>query len=310
MHQNESFLTELNAAFGERVSVNEPLAGHTTARLGGPAEVWLPVYTVVELVRAVSLARQFEQPVFILGGGANLLVGDGGLRGLVIANRAGHVTFPADETEPAVVVVDSGAIVPNLARRCAQRGLSGLEWAVGVPGTIGGAIANNAGAYGSDLAANLVRAELLSPGGERVWQPVGWFEYGYRTSRLKRESRRWVVLQAELQLNRGAVPLITAQLNAFNERRKNSQPPGATMGSMFKNPPGDYAGRLIDAAGLKGTRVGQAQISPVHANFFQNLGGATAADMLQLIRLAQAAVQEKFGITLELEIEVVGEFES
>jgi len=302
------FLAELNVVFGDRVSLNEPLARHTTARLGGPADVWLPVNSVNELVQAVTIARRFEIPVFMLGSGANLLIGDGGIRGMVIANRAMHITFPGTDAEAPIVRVESGVSLPSLARRCAQRGLSGLEWAVGVPGTIGGAVTNNAGAYGSDMAANLVRAELLSPEGRRVWQPVGWFEYGYRSSRLKRESRTWIVLQAELLLAWEPVTRIVAQLNAFNERRKSTQPPGATMGSMFKNPPDDFAGRLIDAAGLKGTQVGQAQVSPLHANFFQNLGDATAADMLALIRLVQAEVQKKFEVTLELEIEVVGEF--
>jgi UDP-N-acetylmuramate dehydrogenase len=209
-----------------------------------------------------------------------------------------------------------------------------LEWAVGVPGTVGGAVVNNAGAYGSDIAQTLLRAELLSPTGEQVWQPTQWFEYGYRTSRLKEKSvvssqkleeaglrspvpqggfalsgrqNNWVVLRAELHLTPAPAAEIKSRMTEFNQRRKASQPPGATIGSMFKNPPGDYAGRLIEAAGLKGYRLGQAQISPIHANFFQNLGGATASEMMSLIQTAQTAVEAKFGIKLELEIEVVGE---
>jgi UDP-N-acetylmuramate dehydrogenase len=207
------------------------------------------------------------------------------------------------------LTAESGVALPSLARRCARRGLSGLEWAVGVPGTLGGAVVNNAGAYGSDMAASLTQAQLLSPEGDTVWQPVSWFEYDYRASRLKRGSRsEWVVLQVELQLTAAPPAEVEARMNSFNERRKRSQPPGATMGSMFKNPPGDYAGRLIEAAGLKGHQLGQAQISPIHANFFQNLGGATATEMLALIETAQQAVAEKFGVELELEIEVAGEF--
>ncbi len=304
------FFAALAETFGSKPRFDEPLSGRTTSRLGGPAEVWLPVTTLTELVEAVKLARQFQVPCFILGGGANLLIGDGGLRGLVIGNRAGQVYFLQKDT-PAVVTVESGVVLPNLARRCARRGLSGLEWAVGVPGTIGGAITNNAGAYGSDMAAILIRAELLSPDGERVWQPVTWFEYAYRTSVVKKSPRReWVVLQAELQLTAAPADEVQARMTAFNERRKGSQPPGATMGSMFKNPPGDYAGRLIEAAGLKGHQIGQARISPAHANFFQNLGGATAFEMIELINLARSTVEARFGIKLELEIEVIGEFES
>lgn len=296
--------------------------------------MWLAVEGVDELVNAVTLARQHGAPVFMLGGGANLLISDTGISGLVIENRANKVEFPSASLKEknvgeVKIMAESGAALPNLARRCAKRGLSGLEWAAGVPGTIGGAVVNNAGAYGSDMARSLIRAELLAPDGERVWQPVEWFEYGYRTSRLKRNSQQstvndqlsmrsgrrsavgghsegWIVLQAELRLTPAPVTEVKARLDEFNRRRKASQPPGATIGSMFKNPPGDYAGRLIEAAGLKGYRVGQAQISPIHANFFQNLGGATATEVMELIQTAQAAVEAKFGVKLELEIEVVG----
>ncbi|MFN8453893.1 MAG: UDP-N-acetylmuramate dehydrogenase [Anaerolineae bacterium] len=322
--QRSNAIAALLAAFGERVRLNEPLAGHTTLRLGGPAEVWLAVEKVTELVAAVTLAQQHEMPVFILGGGANLLMSDAGIRGLVIENRANRVEFPPPSRggqggAGIKVTVDSGTALPSLARRCAKQGLSGLEWAIGVPGTLGGAVVNNAGAYGSDMARSLVRAELLSPQNERVWQPVEWFEYGYRTSRLKpppsppfkggvRGGEGWIVLRAELQFTLAPVAEIEARMAEFNRRRKSSQPPGATIGSMFKNPPGDYAGRLIEAAGLKGYRVGQAQISTIHANFFQNLGGATATEVMALIKTAQAAVETKFGVRLELEIEVVGEW--
>lgn len=298
----------LAEVFGDRVRLNEPLAGHTTLRLGGPAEIWLAVEKVTELAAAVKLARQYEVPVFILGGGANLLIGDAGIQGLVVENRANRVDFsPPPPT--GRVIADSGTVLPSLARRCAKRGLSGLEWAVGVPGTVGGAVVNNAGAYGSDMAHSLVRVELLSPADERVWQPVEWFEYRYRTSKLKTFNRPgWIVLRAELQLTPAPVAEIEARMTEFNNRRKRSQPPGATIGSMFKNPPGDYAGRLIEAAGLKGYRVGQAQISTIHANFFQNLGGAAAAEVMSLIKTAQETVETKFGVRLELEIEVVGEW--
>ena len=320
----KSFLAALVDAFGDRFRRDEPLAGHTTFRVGGPADMWLAAQSVADLVRAVNLARQYQTPVFVLGAGANLLIGDGGLRGLVIENRSSRVDWPEDrssdfnlDVKRLTIIADSGVSLISLARRCAKRGLSGLEWAVGVPGTVGGAVINNAGAYGSDIAHNLIRAELLTPTGERVWQPVDWFEYGYRASKLKKQrlvgiglvpTHNWIVLRAELQLTPAPVADIEARMAGYNARRKASQPPGATVGSMFKNPPGDYAGRLIEAAGLKGYRVGQAQISPVHANFFVNLGGATAADVLQLIDTARQAVKAKFGIELNLEIEVVGEF--
>ena len=308
---NNEFWVTLTAIFGDRPHRDESLARHTTFRLGGPAEVWLPVESADELVTAATLARKHQVSVFMLGGGANLLITDGGIRGLVIENRSNRIDFPPDVEwstgDSVTLTVESGVNLPSLARRCARKGFSGLEWAVGVPGTIGGAIVNNAGAYGSNLARSVTRIELLSPDGDRVWQPVAWFEYGYRTSRLKKQKRGWIVLKAELQMVLAPVDEVESKMNDFNTRRKASQPPGATIGSMFKNPPGDYAGRLIEAAGLKSYRVGQAQISPIHANFFQNLGEATATDVLTLIEMARAAVKEKFDIELELEIEVVGE---
>jgi UDP-N-acetylmuramate dehydrogenase len=308
----DSFLTALSATFGDKPRRNEPLIKHTTLRLGGPADVWLAAESVEELVEAVSIASQHDIPVFMLGSGANLLVSDAGIRGLVIENRAGRVDFPlrneSEQGQRVLLTAESGVALPSLARRCAKRGLSGLEWVVGVPGTMGGAVVNNAGAYGRDMAHTLLQAELLLPSGERIWQPVEWFEYDYRTSCLKKQptGARWIVLQAELQLTRAPVAEIEARMTEFNQRRKASQPPGATIGSMFKNPPGDYAGRLIEAVGLKGYRRGQAQISPIHANFFQNLGGATTAEVMALIQTAQEAVKNKFGVELELEIEVVG----
>jgi UDP-N-acetylmuramate dehydrogenase len=184
--------------------------------------------------------------------------------------------------------------------------LSGLEWAVGVPGTIGGATVNNAGAYEKSMADSLLQAELLGADGQRTWRNVDWFAYPYRSSRLKKApAEKAIVLQVELGLVAAPRPEIEATMQQFNERRKATQPPGATIGSMFKNPAGDYAGRLIEAAGLKGYRLNQAQISPIHANFFTNLGGANADDVYQLIELAREMVQTKFGIALELEIEIV-----
>ena len=297
--------TALSALFpADRLRQNEPLAAHTTMRLGGPADIWLAAESVTEFVQATTLARRTDTPLFVLGSGANILVGPLGIRGLVIENRAAGVQFLADNR----VRAESGVMLPGLARRCAKQGLSGLEWAVGVPGTVGGAVVNNAGAYGGDMAGLLEQVELLSAAGERAWQPVGWLEYDYRTSRLKRWPKRgdWLVLQAELKLHQAPPAEIEAVMADYNRRRKASQPPGATSGSMFKNPPGDYAGRLLEAAGLKGLRVGQAQISTVHANFFVNLGGAEAGDMLALIEAARTAVKQKFGVNLALEIELVG----
>jgi UDP-N-acetylmuramate dehydrogenase len=186
--------------------------------------------------------------------------------------------------------------------------LGGLEWATGVPGSVGGAVFGNAGAHGGDVAHNLRMAEILHQDGRREEWPVEKMEYAYRTSALKRKSMNAVILAATFELTRSTTERTRTLIDAFSAHRHQTQPPGASMGSMFKNPPNDYAGRLIEAAGLKGTRIGSAEISPVHANFFVSNGTTRAADILDLIKVAQKTVSEKFGIDLELEIELIGEW--
>ena len=301
MDNLERLWQDLEGMFPGRGRCNEPLAAHTTLRLGGPADIWFPARSVDELAWLAGQAQIHQVKLFMLGGGANLLISDNGIRGLVVENRANAVQFLSER-----VVVESGVVIPRLTKQCAQRGLSGLEWAVGIPGTIGGAVVNNAGAYGHSIAEQLIQAELLDQDGNRIWRPAEWFEYRYRHSRLKQtQGGRLIVLQAELALTPTPKAEIEARMQAFNERRKATQPPGATIGSMFKNPPGDYAGRLIEAVGLKGYRLNQAQISPIHANFFINLGHAKAGDVMALIEIARERVAEQFGIPLELEIEIV-----
>ncbi len=308
--QADALAETLAGRFGQRLQRDEPLAPHTTLRVGGPADLWLAPVTLDELIEAVTAAWQHQVPVFLLGGGANLLISDLGVRGLVLQNRCQQTVV--DSEDPPHVIVESGVILPSLAHRLARRGLSGLEWAIGVPGTIGGAIVNNSGAHGISIAASLVRAELLMPSGQREWHPTEWFGYEYRSSRLKHlggeERGRFVVLQAELILSSKPPEEIENQMAIYAELRKATQPPGASVGSMFKNPPGDFAGRLIEAAGLKQMQIGAAQISPVHANFFVNLGGARATDFAALLNLARRIVQDQFGVELELEVERVGEW--
>jgi UDP-N-acetylmuramate dehydrogenase len=198
-------------------------------------------------------------------------------------------------------------VFTNVANRCAAKGYAGLEWAATVPGTIGGAVYGNAGAFGGDMAHSLLRAEVVTHQGRELWT-VEQFAYGYRTSILKRGEVRAVVLAAEIALQTATKEAVAVKIGEFSERRKTTQPPGASMGSMFKNPPGDAAGRLIEAAGLKGTRIGTAEISTIHANFFVNHGKCQAKDVRALIALVQETVQEKFGVELELEIEMIGEW--
>jgi UDP-N-acetylmuramate dehydrogenase len=245
-------------------------------------------------------------PWRILGSGSNVLVADAGVRGLVIINRTRFVAMG----DQGRVYAESGANLSSLARTCIARGLGGLEWAVNVPGTVGGAVVGNAGAHGGDVAGCLERALLLWSDGTVVEWSVEQFEYDYRNSALKRmpTGESPVVLAALFALRRGDPSELAQRANEYQARRKATQPVGASMGSIFKNPVGDFAGRLIEVSGLKGAVVGGAQISPVHANFFVNMGEATASDVKELIDLTRAAVREQLGIELELEIELIGDW--
>lgn len=301
----------LRQIFGEQLHISEPLARHTTARVGGPAELFLSVSSADQLLAAVEVAYAAGLHYFVLGGGSNVLVADSGVSGLVILNRARKVTF-RHSGAGVVCVAESGANLSALARQCISRGLGGLEWAVGVPGTVGGAVVGNAGAHGSDMDAIFLAATIWEPGyGVRVYNRED-MAYGYRDSVLKREqgddrSRR-VVLSAELRLKPEPVDVLTARAEGFTAHRKERQPGGASTGSMFKNPENYYAGYLIDTAGLKGFRIGDAVISEKHANFFINDGEATAEDIRALIAEAWNSVREQFGVEMELEVELVGDW--
>jgi len=294
-----------------------PLAHYTTMRVGGPADGLVVAETADELAEVVTELWKTDLPFMILGGGSNVLVSDFGVRGVVVINHArsgGGFRFnDADppEADSVTVWAEAGVNLGALARQAGARGLSGLEWASGIPGTVGGAVVGNAGAHGGNMAGNLVVAEILHRiEGRHLW-PVERLEYRYRGSALKglhTPQPQAIVLSATLKLVRSTQEAVQAKMTEIAEKRRHAQPPGASMGSMFRNPPGDYSGRLIEAAGLKGTRVGGAVISSRHANFFINNGNATAADIYALIEMAQRAVASKFSVKLELEIELVGDF--
>jgi len=319
LQQSDLPLDTLRAAFGTRLQENVPLAHYTTARVGGPADVLLPVHTAEELAKAITLIWEANLPYLILGGGSNVLVSDTGVRGIVVLNRARNTRIDVRH-DPPLAWAESGANLSALSHQVALRSLSGLEWAATVPGTVGGAVYGNAGAFGSDVAATLLLAEILHPDSGRTFWPVEQLEYQYRSSVLKHSpgkaashvpsgaSRRAVILSVQFKLHPGDQNTIKERMEANSTQRKQTQPPGASMGSMFKNPPGDHAGRLIEAAGLKGTKVGHAEISSFHSNFFVNQGNATAREIMELIHLAQEQVAEKFGVRLDLEIEPLGEF--
>jgi UDP-N-acetylmuramate dehydrogenase len=295
----------LYAKLGDKVKENVLLAPYTSARIGGPADILITADTAAELGHIVKLLRKQEMPFMLLGGGSNVLVSDKGVRGVVVLNRAKAVKFHTG-SQPKVTV-ESGVVFSNLANRCASKAFTGLEWAATVPGTIGGAVYGNAGAFGGDMAGNLISAELLTENAKETFT-VEQMGYGYRTSVLKRGELKAIVLSAELALKNSTKEEVTVKIQQFSAHRRVTQPAGASMGSMFKNPNGDYAGELIEAAGLKGTRVGNAQISPLHGNFFINHTNTKAEDIRALIQLVQKTVKEKQGVDLELEVELIGEW--
>lgn len=308
----ETIQTQYQSIFGDQFQLEVPLAKYTSARVGGPAEMFLVVENAAELETAVDLAYSCHLPYFILGGGSNILISDKGIRGLVIMNRANHAAF-RNTGAHVVCTVESGMNFSSLARQCIGKGLGGLEWAVGIPGTIGGAVVGNAGAHGGDMADLVLAATIWEPGrGIRLYTNEQ-LKYAYRTSVLKQEQgrnlARRVVLSVELKLTPEPVDILSGRAAGFTAYRKQTQPGGASMGSMFKNPPNYYAGYLIDTAGLKGLQIGKVRISDKHANFFVSDGDATAEDIRSLIAEAWNTVREQFGVEMELEVELVGNWQ-
>jgi len=304
---SEAALRSLRTTFQGRLTQQASLARFSSSRIGGPAELLVTVRSGAELAQAAEALWRLSIPFRILGGGSNVLISDRGVRGAVVLNQAKSVAFKED-AEVRGVWAESGASLGSVARRAVERGLSGLEWAATVPGTIGGAVVGNAGAHGGDVAGVLEVAEILQRNERAQEWPAARLGYGYRDSWLKRNPGAAVVLSAAFRLQPSTRKETRARTAEYVEQRHRTQPQGASWGSMFKNPPGDHAGRLIEAAGLKGYRIGGAQISHEHANFFLNLGRATGADVWELIQLAKRKVADDFGVRLELEVELLGEW--
>lgn len=281
---------------------DEPLRRYTAWKIGGPADALLEPKSVDELTGAVQIAREAGVPVTVLGGGTNVLVRDGGIRGLTIrlAKSLTNVEFDGDR-----VFADAGVLYPVLANTTAGRGLAGLQFATGIPGTVGGAVYMNAGAYGSETVEVLDWADVFRDG-EVVRMPNEDLGLAYRKSVLH-EHPDWIVLRAGYTLSPGDPGELKSQIKEFRAQRMSGSPSRPSCGSTFKRPEGDFPGRVIEAAGLKRTRIGQIEVSPVHANYLVNLGGGTARDALQLIEHVRATVREKSGIELESEVRVIGE---
>lgn len=297
----------LRTALGpDSVAEGAPLARYTSLRVGGPADLLVMAEDAEALRGAVSLSWEGGVPCRVLGSGSNVLAADTGVRGVVVLNRA-----KAASVVERGLRAESGAALATVARMAVAASLAGLEWASGIPGTVGGAVVGNAGAWGSNVASCLRQATMLQTDGSLGNWPAERFEYGYRTSVLKRRGagRRPIVLAAEFALEPGEEQTLRARVAEIAAGRRASQPAGASCGSVFKNPPGDYAGRLLEAAALKGERRGEAVVSPIHANFIINEGGASAQDVFSLIQHMRQEVQARFGIALELEIELLGEWQ-
>lgn len=302
-------LRKLQALFGDKLQENVRMANYTTTRVGGPASGMISVYTVDEMRRAVKILWELDVPFRVLGSGSNLLVSDSGYRGVMVHNRCHNVRINTKGEQP-VIFAESGANLGTVSRQASLRGVSGFEWANSIPGTVGGAVYGNAGAHGTDVSKCLITAEVLTKAaGEQNLDSEG-MGYMYRSSSFKRDAEEVVIMSAKFCGTKVEPALSMRLLEELTEKRRQTQPVGLSFGSTFKNPKGDYAGRLLEAAGMKGVSSGCASFSTRHANFILNDGEATAQDYYRLIRLAQKTVKEQFDVDLQLEIELLGDFEN
>ncbi|HXM72874.1 MAG TPA: UDP-N-acetylmuramate dehydrogenase [Candidatus Dormibacteraeota bacterium] len=287
------------------VSEDEPLGSRTSFGIGGPADFFIEMSRPVAIEEVISGAAQRGIPYLLLGAGTNLLIADAGVEGLVVrvVNREHHV-------DGRTVRAGAGLKMMRLARIVADAGLRGFEFAIGVPGTVGGAVYQNAGCWGKELREVLVEVEGFMPGSGRTTWKAADLKFGYRTSALREgKLKGGLVVEATIQLERGDGEEAKALMARLTRERSETQPiKTKNCGSVFKNPSGDSAGRLVQAAGLKGAREGQAVISPVHGNFIVNEGGATATDVKRLIERVQTEVRRRFNVELETEVEMVGRF--
>ena len=282
----------------KRVKEKEPLARYTTYNIGGPADLFYEAKTTEELVKAVKLARELGIPFFLLGGGSNVLISDEGFRGLVI--RTGNRYF---RVEGMKIVAESGALLFQLIEAAIESSLTGLEFAVDIPGTIGGAVRGNTGAWREDMGQRVLRVQVLTKDNQIKWLSRKECQFAYRQSGLKKKGM--IILRVELGLKKGRQKAIRKKIRT-NRQKREDQPKRPSAGCIFVNPKPDSAGRMIEECGLKGEKIGGAQISPQHANFFVNLGKAKAEDVIALIKLAKKKVKEKFQVDLEEEINLIG----
>lgn len=288
----------------ENILLEEPMHKHTTFRVGGPAEVFVTVDNKEQLEKIIKYLNLVERPYFILGNGSNLLVGDKGYRGVII--RLGG-EFTALKTEGNLLTAGAPVLLSAAAREAMENGLTGMEFASGIPGSIGGGVKMNAGAYDGEMRQIVESVQVMYKDGSILDLDNDTMEFGYRNSVIK--NRPYVVLQVSLRLQPGNKEEILARMNELAARRKEKQPlEFASAGSTFKRPEGYFAGKLIMDSGLRGARIGGAQISEKHCGFVINDGTAIAADIAELIQEVVETVRDKFGVTLEPEVIFLGDF--
>ncbi len=294
---------ELRERFGARVRCAMPLAELTSFRIGGPADLFVAVEDETELMHAKAAAYRAGVPCFCLGAGTNLLVSDRGMRGLVVRLGDGFAKIKFDDVN---VVAGAAAAFGTLVQAVVERGLEGLEFGEGIPGTVGGGLVMNAGAFGGEIAKVVTLVHGVTEAGEAIALTRDEVKFAYRRTELP---AHFVVTRVDFELARGDRAQLTARVAELKARRASRQPRGVpNAGSIFKNPPGNFAGKLLEGAGLKGTRLGGAAFSDQHANFIVNLGGAQAADVRALIDMARNRVKEQSGVWLEPEVRLVGDW--
>jgi UDP-N-acetylmuramate dehydrogenase len=290
---------------GENIQLDRAMSEYTTFRIGGKADAICFVHGLRELQQVFSYLNREKIPYLLVGKGSNLLVRDGGFKGAVIIMRGQLATIKQHEKNDRMVLAGGGLTLRDLVRFCSQRGLGGLEFLSGIPGTVGGAVTMNAGAFGRAMGDVVQQVDLVTPEGEFTSRNRSDLTFSYRESSIQEGS---LVVRASLQCSQESSEIVSGRVAEYLTRRKVAQPldyPSA--GSVFRNPPNDHAGRLIEQAGLKGKKIGGAMISPKHANYIVNTGGAQAEDILRLMEMAKEKVREATGVELEPEIKVVGD---
>jgi UDP-N-acetylmuramate dehydrogenase len=305
----DAILRALHSAGLSRVQAREVMARHTSWRIGGPADYFCVAEDESQLSAAVRVARSNGIPWIVLGGGNNVLVSDDGIEGLVILNRMRGISLDK-HGEEADLVCGAGVFFARAAQYSARLGYTGMEWGIAIPGTVGGGVVNNAGAHWSDVSRALLSASVIDADGNQEEVAASDLAYRYRQSVLKTPhatQTKLVVTECRFQVRLDSSEAALARVEEMRQHRLETQPvKEASAGSTFKNPPDQHAGALVDRAGLKGHRIGDVQIAPLHANFILNLGRGNASDVLSLIQLAQSNVMDKFGVWLEPEVQFVG----